>query len=169
MKQQGGAEIDWVLLGAFAAYAGSGGLRNIGITHYVRDKGWGMSSLVGAIPSLVGGKQITFSHIGKVFRMPPENQERIRQWWKYNRFEQYGIWVVGSFLGLSLPAMLTIVFVPLGQEVDQWLAAAFQAGDLTQKAGPIFGYLTLLCGFWVLFSTQLGGVDGVPRSYTDTI
>ena len=169
MKQQGGAEIDWVLLGAFAAYAGSGGLGNIGITHYVRDKGWGMSSLVGAIPSLVGGTQITLSHIGKVFRMTPENLERFRQWWKYNRFEQYGIWVVGCFLGLSLPAMLTIAFVPLGQEVDQWSAAAFQAGGLAQKAGPIFGYLTLLCGFWVLFSTQLGGVDGVPRSYTDTI
>ena len=30
-------------------------------------------------------------------------------------------------------------------------------------------YLTLLCGFWVLFSTQLGGVDGVPRRYTDII
>ena len=30
-------------------------------------------------------------------------------------------------------------------------------------------HLTLLCGFWVLFSTQLGSVDGVPRRFTDII
>ena len=33
--------IDWLLLGAFAAYAGSGGLGNVGISNYVRDKGLG--------------------------------------------------------------------------------------------------------------------------------
>ena len=48
-------QVNWLLVGAFAAYAGSGGLGNVGITHYVRDKGWGMSSLVGAIPSIIGG------------------------------------------------------------------------------------------------------------------
>ena len=40
---EGGDGIDWLLLGAFAAFAGSGGLGNITITNYVRDKGWGMS------------------------------------------------------------------------------------------------------------------------------
>ena len=93
-----GGNIDWLLLGAFAAYAGSGGLGNVGISNYVRDKGWGMSSLVGAIPSLIGGQQVTLTHIGKVFRITPENLERFREWWKYNRFEQYYIWVIGCFL-----------------------------------------------------------------------
>jgi hypothetical protein len=164
-----GGNVDWLLLGAFAAYAGSGGLGNVGISNYVRDKGWGMSSLVGAIPSLIGGQQVTLTHIGVVFRITPENLERFREWWKYNRFEQYYIWVIGCFFGLALPAMLTIAFVPAGQEIDQWSAAAFQAEGLADKGGQIFWYLTLLCGFWVLFSTQLGGVDGVPRRYTDII
>ena len=164
-----GGNVDWLLLGAFAAYAGSGGLGNVGISNYVRDKGWGMSSLVGAIPSLIGGQQVTLTHIGKVFRITPENLERFREWWKYNRFEQYYIWVIGCFFGLALPAMLTIAFVPAGQEIDQWSAAAFQAEGLADKGGQIFWYLTLLCGFWVLFSTQLSGVDGVPRRYTDII
>ena len=53
--------------------------------------------------------------------------------------------------------------------MPEWSAAAFQAGGIAQEGGRIFGYLTLLCGFWVLFSTQLGGVDGVPRRYTDII
>ena len=74
--------VDWLLVGAFAAYAGSGGLGNVGITHYVRDKGWGMSSLVGAIPSMIGGQHVTLSHWGKVFRITPENLKRFKEWWK---------------------------------------------------------------------------------------
>ncbi len=165
-----GGQFDWLLLGAFAAYAGSGGLGNITITNYVRDKGWGMSRLVGAIPSIIGGQNVKLSHLGKVFRITPENLQRFKEWWKYVRFEQYYIWLIGCFIGLALPAMLTIAFVPSGQEMDQWsAAAAFQAEGLEVKGGRIMWYLTLLCGFWVLFSTQLGGVDGVPRRYTDII
>ncbi len=166
---QSGQQVDWVLLGAFAAYAGSGGLGNVTITNYVRDKGWGMSSLVGAIPSMIGGQNVTLSHWGKVFRISPENLKRFKEWWKYVRFEQYGIWMLGCFIGIALPAMLTIAFVPAGQEMDQWSAAGFQADGLAAKGGRVMWYLTLLCGFWVLFSTQLGGVDGVPRTYTDII
>ena len=162
-------EVNWLLLGAFAAYAGSGGLGNVTITNYVRDKGWGMSSLVGAIPSMIGGQNVTLSHWGKVFRITPENLARFKEWWKYVRFEQYGIWLIGCFIGIALPAMLTIAFVPAGQEMDEWSAAGFQAEGLAEKGGRVMWYLTLLCGFWVLFSTQLGGVDGVPRTYTDII
>ena len=164
-----GSKVDWMLLGAFAAYAGSGGLGNVTISNYVRDKGWGMSRLVGAIPSMIGGQKVTLSHLGKVFRITPESLERFREWWKYNRFEQYYIWVIGCFIGMALPAMLTIAFVPSGQAMSNWSAAAFQADGLAEKGGKIFWYLTLLCGFWVLFSTQLAGVDAVPRRYTDII
>lgn len=160
---------DWLLLGAFAAYAGSGGLGNITISNYVRDKGWGMSSLVGAIPSIIGGQKVALSHFGKVFRISPENIEKFKEWWKYVRFEQYYIWVIGCFIGLALPAMLTLEYVPLGQEMDQWAAAGFQAEGLAKRGGRVMWYLTLLCGFWVLFSTQLGSVDGVPRRFTDII
>ena len=162
-------QVNWLLLGAFAAYAGSGGLGNVTITNYVRDKGWGMSSLVGAIPSMIGGQNVTLSHWGKVFRISPKNLKRFKEWWKYVRFEQYGIWLIGCFIGIALPAMLTLAFVPQGQEMDQWSAAGFQADGLAEKGGRVLWYLTLLCGFWVLFSTQLGGVDGVPRTYTDII
>ncbi len=161
-------EFDWLLLGAFAAYAGSGGLGNITISNYVRDKGWGMSSLVGAIPSIIGGQNVKLSHLGKVFRINPENLERFREWWKYVRFEQYYIWVIGCFIGLALPAMLTLAYPP-AEIMNDWSAAAYQADGLAAKGGRIMWYLTLLCGFWVLFSTQLGSVDGVPRRFTDII
>ena len=93
-----GGQFDWLLLGAFAAYAGSRGLGNITITNYVRDKGWGMSRLVGAIPSIIGGQNVKLSHLGKVFRITPENLQRFKEWWKYGRFEQYYIWLIGCFI-----------------------------------------------------------------------
>ena len=42
---------DWVLLGGFAAYSGAGGLGNVWTASWIRDKGFGMGSIVGAIPS----------------------------------------------------------------------------------------------------------------------
>ena len=43
-----GGPIDWALLGAFAAVAGQGGMNNSQFSSYVRDRGWGMGSHVGA-------------------------------------------------------------------------------------------------------------------------
>ena len=77
-----------------------------------------MSRLVGAIPSIIGGQNVKLSHLGKVFHITPENLQRFKEWWKYVRFEQYYIWLIGCFIGLALPAMLTIAFVPSGQEMD---------------------------------------------------
>src|SRR5688572_17364634 len=45
---------DFFLLGAFAAYAGAGGVINITLSNWARDKGYGMSALVGYIPAVVG-------------------------------------------------------------------------------------------------------------------
>ena len=56
------------MLGAFAGYAGGGGLANATYSNFVRDKGWGMGSTVGAIPSAVGGHNISFKPPGQGFR-----------------------------------------------------------------------------------------------------
>ena len=63
--------IDWGLIGALAATAGSGGIGNLTVTNWVRDKGFGMGSKVGAIPSAVGGHEIQLSHVGTVFPATP--------------------------------------------------------------------------------------------------
>ena len=58
------------------AISGNGGLSNTPISNYTRDQGWGMGSAVGAIPSIIGGREIRLSHVGKVF---PISQESLRQ------------------------------------------------------------------------------------------
>lgn len=164
-----GEALDWALIAGFAAYAGTGGLGNAATSNYVRDKGWGMGSLVGAIPSAVGGKQIKLSHRGMVFPVTPENIRKFREWWKFVLFDQGVIWTGGAFLGIALPAILAIEFIDPALNLGQWQAAAFQAEGIARRHGSIFWYLTLLCGFWVLFSSALVGVDIVGRRWSDMI
>src|SRR4029077_17123325 len=100
------------ILGAFAGYAGGGGLANSTYSNFVREKGWGMGRVVGAIPSAVGGRHITLSHVGKVF-IPDVNSLRPwRGWWRYVLTDQVFIWGPGCFMGMALPALLSLEFVP---------------------------------------------------------
>ena len=163
------ANLDWGLVAAFAAFAGAGGLGNAGTSNYIREQGWGMGGKVGAIPAAIGGREISLSHIGKVFPLTDENIRRFREWYKYVRFDQYGIWMVGCFFGIALPAMLALQFIGRNLELSGWEGAAFQAAGIAQQYGPVFWYLTLLCGFLVLFSSQLLVVDSVGRRWSDMI
>lgn len=76
---------------------------------------------------------------------------------------------VGSLAGMALTAALTLQFVPAGTATGGWAVANMQAEAIAAVHGRVFWYLTVVCGFWVLFSTQLGVVDGVPRSATDVL
>ncbi len=160
---------DWLLLGGFAAYAGAGGVINGAITNWLRDKGFGMGSVVGFIPALIGGKQVKLTHEGKVFAPTPENKKKLREWEKYLGVDQYWLWTVGCFLGMGLPALLTIHFIPPGTQIAGFGVAAFQANYLAQRWGQAMWFITLLVGFWILYSTQLGITDGFVRMVTDMV
>ncbi len=158
---------DWLLLGGFAAYAGAGGVINGAISNWFRDKGFGMGAAVGFIPALIGGRQIHLTHTGKTFPLTAENKRRWDEWWKYAGADQYWVWVIGCFLGMGLPALITVQFIPPGTEITGFRVAAYQAEYLSQRLGQVMWFLTLLTGFWILFSTQLGITDAFVRLVTD--
>jgi hypothetical protein len=161
-------EIDWATLAAFAAIAGAGGLSNMNFSNYTREKGWGMGSLVGAIPSMVGGRSIRLSHVGKVFPLSEGNLKRWKGWLLHIVRDQVAIWSFGCILGMALPSLLSLEFIP-GVEVDGHAAAAMTARGVADRSGELFWYLTLLCGFIVLAPGQMSDIDGVVRRWTDVI
>ena len=163
------ADVDLLLLGALAASAGQGGLGNLTITNWVRDKGFGMGGKVGAIPSAFGSKEVKLSHIGKVFPIDPENMRRWRLWWKYLEADQVWLWAVGCFLGMFLNVNLATAIIPHGTDISTVGAGAFQAQYMAEHLWPGFWFLALLNGFWILFSTHLGNTDILIRTVTDTI
>jgi Mn2+/Fe2+ NRAMP family transporter len=164
-------DLDWLLICAFVSDAGAGGVINGVISNWYRDKGIGMGSIVGYIPALVGGRKLSLMKTGRVFRPTPENKQHWRNWWKFVDVDQYFIWGVGCFLGMMLPALITLQFMPPGTEfVNQFGIAVYQAQYIVWATGnQLLWNITLIVSFWILFSTQLGVTDAFVRIVTDLV
>lgn len=160
--------IDWGLIGALAATAGSGGIGNLTVTNWVRDKGFGMGAKVGAIPSAVGGHEIHLSHVGTVFPTTAENVRRWHEWMRYVHADQVWVWGLFCFLGMFLNVNLATAVIPAGTDLQGLAAGAYQAEYLS-RIWQGFWFLTLFNGFWILFKTQLGNTDILVRTITDAV
>jgi hypothetical protein len=166
----GAGGVNWVLLGALAGFAGNGGIGNVWTSNLIRDKGFGMGSVVGYIPSAVGGKKVPVSPIGSIFALTPENLARWKTWWRYVWVDQGGVWAAGCFLGMYLNVILIAALIPPGTDMGGGLGpGALQAEYLAKTGGRWLWYLTLLNGFWILFGSQLTIVDGFARLSTDIV
>ena len=162
-------EFNWATLAAFSAVAGAGGLTNSAFSSYARDKGWGMGAKTGAIPSAIGGRTVKLSHTGKVFDVTAESLPRWRRWLAVIHRDQLWLWAPGCLLGMALPAMFSLEFVKGVKQVDGNAVAAMTAGALAKAHGPIYWYLTLLCGFLIMAPTQVSQLDTIARRWTDII
>ncbi len=160
---------NWFLLAALAAYAGNGGVGNLVISNWARDKGFGMGARVGAIAGAVGGTKIKLSAVGKIFTVNQETLGHWRTWWRYVLTDQYVIWAGGCFVGMFLTCNLTAGVTPPGTDLSGLGVGTYQAQYLAAKYGPLLWNLTLLNGFWILFKTQLSTADSLVRLTTDVI
>ncbi|MEX0726355.1 MAG: Nramp family divalent metal transporter [Planctomycetaceae bacterium] len=161
--------VDLLLLGTFAATAGSGGIGNLTISNWIRDKGFGMGGTVGTIPSAFGGEHVKLSHIGNVFPITSENLRRWKTWNRYVVADQVWLWGLGCFVGMYLNVNLATEIMPAGSKMDGLGAGAYQAKFLADNYWSGLWYLGLLNGFWILFSTHLGNTDILVRTMTDTL
>jgi hypothetical protein len=158
-----------VLLGAFAAYSGTGGMGNILTASWMCDKGFGMGKVVGAIPSAFSGKEIALSKIGSIFDPAKENNlSAWKTWWKYVWVDQGVVWGLGCILGMFFCVNLAYSIIPEGVKLTGWAAGAYQAEYMGKFWGPLF-FLTLFIGFWIMWDTQLSITDGYVRAVTDII
>jgi hypothetical protein len=159
------------VLGALAAISGNGGLTNTSTSGYTRDQGWGMGRHVGAIPSFVGGRKLALSHVGKVFPIDGESVGRFRRWYRFVARDQLCVWMPACFVGIALPSMLSVQFLPRGTQAGDWVAAGMTADGLRSAVGPPYGQLfwlmTLFCGFLVLAPAAVTTVDGALRRWVD--
>jgi hypothetical protein len=167
VPQTVGQQIDWALFGALVGTAASGGIGNLTITNWIRDKGWGMGAKVGAIESAVGGRHTKLSPIGAVFPVTSENLRRWHAWWRYVHLDQVTIWAVFCFVGLFLNVNLATSLAPSGTNLQGLAAGTYQAQYMAEHLWAGFWVLTLLNGFWILFSTCLGNTDIFVRTVTD--
>lgn len=160
-----------VWLTTFAAIAGVGGLAQTTVSNYTREQGWGMGGQVGSIPSIVGGQRIALSHTGVVFETTAASVRRFRRWVRHVRRDQLAVWLPASVVGLALPSMLSVEFLPRGTVANQWVLAGMTAGGVQERIGGTLGvafwYLILLCGFLVLMPNASGNADSFLRRWID--
>jgi len=142
---------------------------NLTLTNWARDKGYGMSSTVGFIPAAVGGKKVALAHSGATFTPNAAAMVRWRGWWRLVRVDQWGVYFVGAILGMMLPGLLYVTFVPAGSDIrGLGIAAALAQAVATQK-GAIFGGVIAILGVWLLFKVQLDILEGMTRAITDIL
>jgi hypothetical protein len=126
---------------------------------------------------VVGGRSVTLSHVGKVFSMSQENLHRWRGWWKYILTDQVFVWAPGCFVGMALPALLSMQFG--GQstitEEQMKVAQAIVTSDGIRNSGfgPLLGKLlwiaALFTGLMVMLPSQMSVLDDFSRRWTDAI
>jgi hypothetical protein len=187
--------IDWSLIAmiaGLAAIAGNGGLTNTPISNFTRDQGWGMGAKVGAIPSVVGGHGITLSHVGCVFDVNDKTLPVWKRWVRHITRDQVIVWMGACLLGVSLPSILSVQFLPRGTDASDWNLGALTASGVQKNvtnppegvlaharqfrgaiSGPQWGRFfwgaTLFCGFLVLITSQTTTIDGFVRRWVDVM
>jgi hypothetical protein len=163
------AGADWFLIGAFAAYSGAGGMVNLMLASWARDRGYGMGRVVGFIPAAIGGRQISLAPAGTVFKLTPENLQRWREWWRLVQIDQWGVFWLGALIGMGLPAMLYTTFIQYGRDISGPTVAAELARVMAERGGIVFTHIVAIIGAWILFKTQLNILDGLVRAVTDIV
>jgi hypothetical protein len=161
--------VDFILLGALVGYAGGGGVANITLSNWARDKGYGMSQLAGYIPAAVGGKRVNLAHSGFTFTPTPDALGRWTGWWRIVRADQWGVFFFGAFLGIVLPALLYVTFLPRGDDIRGLSIAAALAASVGASAGPMLAGVIAVLGAWLLLKTQLDSVEAMTRAVTDIL
>jgi hypothetical protein len=154
---------------AALVYAGSGGLGNLTVSNWIRDKNWGMGTHIARVVSPITGEETAAPSLGHFFPQDEENYGRWERWWKLARREQIWLFVVLTTLSIVFLSVISYATV-FGQELpDEDLAFIRAEGEAFAAAvAPWFGTFFWIAGFFILFSTVVGNLDIAARVAGDS-
>jgi hypothetical protein len=158
-----------VLLGAIV-FAGAGGLLNLCVSLWYRDKQVGMGKYVGRIINPITGKVEAVSFQGYHFDPSEEHLSRWRAWMKFVRIDQGVIfWFLGLITLLLLSVNAYVTLVPKGLVPEGLNVAVVQAHIFGAQWG-VWGFnLFLIMAFLMLFSVMWTVIDAFTRIVSDIL
>lgn len=163
------ASADFFLLGALAAYSGAGGVTNIALANWARDRGYGMGAHAGYISGAIGGSRVALASSGFIVRNDAESARRWRGWWRIVRADQWGVFCGGAIAGMMLPALLYVAVLEEGTDIQGLGISAALASGMSVRSGTLVGGAIAFLGAWTLLKTQLDNMEGMVRAITDML
>lgn len=158
-----------VLLGAIV-FAGAGGMLNLCVSLWYRDKGLGMGHYAGRITNPITGTVQAVSPSGFEFDTNDENIKKWKKWMKYVRIDQGLIfWSLGLVTLVMLSLNAYVVLTPKGLVPEGLNIAVVQAHIFGDKMGPVGYNLFLFMAFLMLFSVMWTVIDALTRITGDII
>lgn len=157
-----------VLLGAIV-FAGAGGMLNLAVSLWYRDKQIGMGKYIGRIVNPITGRNEAVAATGYTFdEEDPENMKHWRGWMRYVNIDQGVIFLGIGFLTLFLLAVNAhVVLTPQGLVPEGLDVAVVQAHIFGEVWGSFGYYLFLGMAFLMLFSVMWTVIDALTRIVSD--
>jgi len=157
------------LLGAIV-FAGAGGMLNLCVSLWYRDKQFGMGKYIGRITNPITGHKEAVPTTGYLFHQTPENLKKWRQWMRFVRIDQGLIfWFLGLLTLILLSLNAYAVLAPRGL-VPEGLDVAVVQAHIFGDIWGIWGFrLFLLMAFLMMFSCQWTVIDVFTRTISDIL
>ncbi len=158
-----------VLLGAIV-FAGAGGLLNLCVSLWYRDKQVGMGKHVGRIINPITGKIEAVSYRGYKFEMSKGHLLRWKKWMHFIKIDQGIIfWLLGLITLVLLSANAHAILAPQGLVPEGLNVAVVQAHIFGANWGAFGFYLFLIMAFLMLFSVMWTVIDAFTRIASDIL
>jgi hypothetical protein len=161
------AGADLVLLGALVAYSGSGGVTNLVLGNWARDRGYGMGERAGYIPAAGGPRSTSRTWASRSHRARTHGPlarlvaGRIGGSW--------GVFFAGAILGMVLPALLYVTFPAARTDIQGSASARRWRPPSARRPDRAVAIVIAFLGAWILFKTQLDNFEGMVRAVTDIL
>lgn len=163
-------DMDMNILLSAIVFAGAGGMLNLCVSLWYRDKQVGMGKYVGRITNPITGKPEAVSTSSYVFPITKENMKRWKGWMRFVRIDQGLIFTVLGFITLFLLSLNAYaVLKPKGLVPDGINVAVVQANIFGEQWGPLGFDLFLIMAFLMLFSVMWTVIDALARMLTDIL
>ena len=158
-----------VFLGA-TVFAGAGGLLNLAVSLWYKDKGIGMGSYAGKITNPITGKTEAIPATGYKFETTQNNLKKWKKWIKLITLDQGLIfWLLGLITLTLVSLNAYTILTPLGL-VPEGLDIAITQANIFGVYWGEFGYrLFLVMAFFMLFSVMWTVLDAFTRIISDIL
>ncbi len=162
--------IDFNIFLAAVVFAGAGGLLNLCVSLWYRDKQAGMGKYVSRITNPITGQPEAISAVGYIFEANEENLKNWKQWMRLIKIDQG---IIFWFLGLITIILISLnayaVLTPKGLVPEGLKVAVAQAQIFGEQWG-LWGFkIFLLMTFLMLFSAMWAVIDAFTRIISDIL